>query len=105
MPGAFLIYSTHPTLEQARATARSLLDQKLAACCNIVPGIESHYEWQGARQQSPEVLMLSKTSEPKAEALMAAIQALHPYDCPAIVKLAISGGSPDFLRFIETGCQ
>lgn len=96
-----LIYSTHPSLEQARETASLLLDQKLAACCNILGAIESHYEWEGKREQAQEVAMLSKTTEAHAARVMRVIQSAHPYDCPAILQIPLMGGNPAFLDWVS----
>lgn len=97
---ACLIYSTHPTIDQARATAKALLDGRLAACCNILPAMESHYVWLGKPETATEVLMLSKTTQAQATAAMAAIKSVHPSQCPAILQLPVSGGHADFLGWI-----
>lgn len=96
-----LLYSTHPSLDQARISADSLLNEKLAACCNILPPAESHYIWGGKREQSAEIVMLSKTSQALAETAMERLKTLHPYDCPAILKLPVEGGNPAFLAWVE----
>ena len=96
-----LIYSTHPSLEQARASADALLNAKLAACCNILPGMESHYVWEGKQEQSAEVAMLSKTTELAAENAIKRLKTMHPYECPAILKLPVEGGNPAFLGWVE----
>lgn len=94
------IYSTHPTLEQARTSADALLDDGLAACCNILPAAESHYMWEGKREQTSEIVMFSKTTLALAEATMERLKTLHPYACPAILKLPINGGNPAFLAWV-----
>lgn len=96
-----LIYSTHPSLEQARATARHLLDAGLVACCNILPPIESHYCWQGAYEQTSEIAMVCKTAARHAQQASQAIAAMHPYDCPAVAILALQDGYPPFLQWID----
>ena len=96
-----LLYSTHPSLEQARESAAALVDEKLAACCNILPSGESHYVWQGERIRSEEVIMFSKTTGKLAEPAMLRLKTLHPYECPAILKLPINGGNPAFMAWVE----
>lgn len=96
-----LIYSTHPSQDQARQTAEALLERGLAACCNILGQAESHYVWKGKREQAAEVVMLSKVPDANAPAAMDAIRAQHPYDCPAILELPVAGGDPDFLAWVE----
>jgi len=82
-----LLYSPFPTRDAARIAASQLLAQKLVACCNIVPGIESHYWWEGALTQSSEVALWCKTTAALAEKAAAALEAIHPYACPAIIRL------------------
>lgn len=96
-----LLYSLHPSLEQARASAASLLDHQLAACCNIIPAVESHYVWEGKRERAEEYAMVSKTSEPLASQAIEQLKSLHPYDCPAVLKLPVTGGNPAFLAWID----
>lgn len=103
-PQLALIYSTHPTRAQAQKTARALLDETLAACCNIVAGIESHYLWKGKRAKANEVLMLTKTSAKNAKAAMQRIKALHPYETPAILKLSEVDAEAAFARWLRQNC-
>ena len=100
-----LIYSTHPSLEQARSTASLLLDGQLAACCNILPGVESHYRWEGERTHGAEWVMLSKTTAILAEAAMQTIKSAHPFDCPAILQIPVEGGNPAFLAWLENSVK
>lgn len=102
MPASIvLIYSTHPSRGQARRVADTLLSAKLAACCNIIPGVESHYEWQGRRERTAEWVMLSKTTQPQAAAAMDAIRAAHPYTNPAILQISVADANHDFLAWVE----
>ena len=82
-----LVLVTASSLDEARRIADALLETHLAACVNIVPGIESHYWWQGKREQGSEVLLLVKTSAEQFEAVAAAVRAHHSYECPEIVAL------------------
>ncbi|MEJ0010357.1 MAG: divalent-cation tolerance protein CutA [Alphaproteobacteria bacterium] len=100
-----LIYSTHPSPGQARATARALVEEKLAACCNLIPGMESIYRWEGKLEQAAETVLISKTTEARAAEVVARIRALHPYEIPAILVLPVGGGDADFLGWIESGCR
>lgn len=96
-----LLYSTHPDAAQAEATARRLLAEKLVACCNQYPGVCSFYYWQDALVQSQECVLLSKTTLTLAEAAMARIVQLHPYDCPAVLQLPIIAGHAPYLAWLE----
>ena len=97
---AVLIYSTFPTPEAAENAGSKLVDQGLAACINILPGMTSIYTWQGQRQRDSEAVMVIKTRKALADAAIAEARRHHPYDNPAFVVLPVEGGSPDFLRWI-----
>lgn len=100
-PQAVLVYCTTQSPAQARAIAEAVVEQKLAACANILHGMESIYVWEGALQHSNECVLLLKSTEDKVEALCAAVRALHSYTTPCIVTLPITGGDSDFLRWIH----
>jgi len=82
-----LVLISASSVEEARSIADALLQARLAACVNMVPGIESHYWWQGKLEQGSEVLLLVKTSAEQFEAVSAAVRANHSYACPEIVAL------------------
>lgn len=96
----FLILVTAPNRPTARRLARAVLEARLAACANLVPGIESHYWWQGRLERAGEVLILFKTTGDKVPALQKAILAAHPYDTPEFVVLALNSGSKRYLAWI-----
>ena len=89
-----LLYSTYPSPDAARAMATTLLEHALVACCNILPAGESLYRWQGALTQTPETIMLCKTTLAQASAAIAHMTANHPYECPAILRLPAYATSP-----------
>ena len=95
-----LIYSTFPTVEAADEAGTRLVDQALAACVNIWPGMTSIYIWQGERHRDSEAVMLIKTRAALAEAAIAEAKRLHPYTNPAFLVLPVESGAPDFLRWI-----
>lgn len=95
-----LIYATFPTMEAAEEAGSRLVDQRLAACVNIWPGMTSIYIWQGERQRDSEVVMVIKTQAALADAAMAEGKRLHPYTNPAFLVLPVEAGAPDFLRWI-----
>lgn len=96
-----LIYSTHPSMEQAEASAAALLDARLVACCNMLPVIQSHYHWQGVRTHATEVAMLSKTTRHNSAQTIATLASLHPYNCPGIVEISLKNGHPPFFQWIQ----
>lgn len=91
---------TAPDLEVAARLARTLVEERLAACANLVPGVRSVYRWEGEIQDEGEVLLLVKCSAARADALAARIKALHPYDLPEVVVLPAAGGSRDYLSWV-----
>jgi periplasmic divalent cation tolerance protein len=99
-----VVLTTWPDLEKARAAARTLVEEKLAACANILPGVESIYRWQGAVETSAEVMVVLKTTIARYQMLEARVQALHTYEVPEIVVLRVSDGLPSYLRWVETSC-
>jgi periplasmic divalent cation tolerance protein len=91
---------TAPTMEVARELARKALENRVAACANLVPAIESHYWWQGNLETSAEVILIFKTSAALAGALQEMVLANHPYETPEFITVPISTGSPAYLKWI-----
>ena len=99
--GPLLIFSTCPDRESAERLARALVEQRVAACVNILPGIRSLYRWQGKLESAEELLLLIKSNElayPEAEQL---IRRLHPYELPEIVAVPVGNGLPAYLDWIS----
>lgn len=99
---ATLIYMTAGSLDEAKAIGASLVEQRLAACVNILPGMISQYYWQGTVRSDDEVVLIAKTTIDLVEALTTHVLAMHSYDCPCLVTLPIQDGNPAFLQWIET---
>ena len=104
---AVLVYITAESVEQAEGIGRALVEERLAACVNILPGMRSIYQWQGTIETAAETVLLAKTRQSLADALVARVKALHTYEVPCAVLLPITGGLPEFLSWIEaeTGPQ
>ena len=100
MDRAVLVYTTWPTVGEAEEAGRALVERRLAACVNILPGMISHYWWQGAIERGEEVVMIIKTRASLAEAVRAEVKALHSYTTPAILVLPIAGGEPGYLDWL-----
>jgi len=90
-----------PDREAAELIANTLVAEKLAACVNILPGVTSVYRWQGAIEQSEELLLIIKTSQTVWPMLEAQIQALHPYELPEIVAVPIKTGEAEYIQWLE----
>jgi uncharacterized protein involved in tolerance to divalent cations len=95
-----VVLVTTPHLRVARKLAGAVLDARLAACANLVPGLESHYVWQGKRERTREVLMMMKTTRRQLEALHALVIDLHPYDTPEFITLPLTQGNAHYLKWI-----
>ncbi|MCP5362108.1 MAG: divalent-cation tolerance protein CutA [Hyphomicrobiales bacterium] len=101
----YSVYITAPDAETAKKLGKILLEARLAACVNLFPGITSFYWWENAIQEDTECALIAKTTEDCLPALMAAVKAAHPYDCPCIVSWPISHGNPEYLQWIEENVQ
>jgi periplasmic divalent cation tolerance protein len=96
-----LLYVTCAKHEEARRIARTLLEERLIACANIMPPHTAVYRWEGSVQEEPEVAMLLKTQAEMTGRISERIRELHSYSVPCVVALPIQGGNPDFLTWIE----
>jgi periplasmic divalent cation tolerance protein len=100
MERAVFVYTTYPSIVEAEETGRVLVEQRLAACVNILPGMISHYRWEGAVERAEEVVMLIKTRASLAEAVRARVKDKHSYDTPAILVLPIESVDETYLGWI-----
>lgn len=96
-----LVLVTVPNLETGRKLASAVVSEHLAACVNIVPGLESHYWWEEKVENDPECLLLLKTIRQSLSDLEKAIQQRHPYDVPEFVVLPFLGGSKGYLDWVR----
>jgi periplasmic divalent cation tolerance protein len=100
-----LVLCTCPTREVASAIATALLEERLAACVNQLPGIKSLYRWEGRIEDDEELLLLIKTTAQRFPALEEMIRDLHPYDVPEIIGLPLTVGSKDYLAWIRNSVR
>lgn len=100
-----IVLSTCPDAATARTIATALVERGLAACVNIVPGIESVYRWQGAIEQESELLLLIKSRADAYAALEQAILELHPYELPEVIAVPLSTGLPAYLGWIDANLK
>ena len=96
-----VVYITAPTVEDAQSLARSLVKEKLAACVNIIPGIQSIYQWNDAIETDQELLLICKSRTERFDSLKKRVQALHPYDVPEIISIPIQNGSEPYLNWVR----
>jgi periplasmic divalent cation tolerance protein len=95
-----VVLMTAPDEETAQRIARALVEERLAACVNRLPGVRSVYRWQGVVEEAGEVLLIAKTAASRAAALAARVRALHPYELPEVVVLPVTDGSEAYLRWV-----
>ena len=96
-----LALSTAPDAEQAARIARALVDERLIACANLVPGLTSIYRWQGEVQSDAEVLLLMKTRRSLVRRLKERLPQLHPYQVPELVVTEVTDGLEPYCRWVR----
>jgi periplasmic divalent cation tolerance protein len=97
---ALVVVSTFATADDAARVARAVVEERLAACVNLLPGVRSIYRWQGAIEDASEVLAVFKTTAATFDALRARIVQLHGYDVPEVIAWPIAQGHPAYLAWI-----
>ena len=100
MERVVFVYTTYPSTVEAEQAGRALVEQRLCACVNILPGMISHYRWQGALERGEEVVMIVKTRASLAEGVRAAVKTMHSYTTPAILVLPIESVDKDYLEWL-----
>jgi periplasmic divalent cation tolerance protein len=101
MDEAIVVVTNLPDLDTAQTLARRLVGEGLAACANVLPGVQSIYRWQGKVEEASEVTVLIKTMRSRFEALEEAIQRLHPYDLPEVIALPVVAALPAYLAWLQ----
>ena len=100
MERAVFVYTTFPSLVEAERAGRALVERRLCACVNILPGMISHYWWQGAIERGEEVVMIIKTRASLAERASAAVKEMHSYTTPALLVLPIESVDQGYLDWL-----
>ena len=101
MSDELIVFVTVPSGEDASRIGEALVSERLAACVNVVPGIESIYRWQGEVSRDAEWLLIIKTTSAHFEAMERRVKDLHAYTTPEVIGFKISQGSDDYLRWIR----
>jgi periplasmic divalent cation tolerance protein len=97
----FLVFVMVPNRRVARKLARVALEERAVACANVIPGVESHYWWQGKIEAAPELLVIFKTAQRQLDVLEQVILKNHPYDTPEILVFPILSGNERYLQWID----
>ncbi|MBI3704487.1 MAG: divalent-cation tolerance protein CutA [Rhizobiales bacterium] len=100
MERAVLVYTTWPSIVEAERAGRIIVERRLAACVNILPGMISHYWWEGKIERAEEAVMIVKTRAARAEAVRQAVKEMHSYKVPAIMVLPVENVDPDYHAWI-----
>ena len=100
MERAVLVYTTWPSIVEAEKAGRTIVERRLAACVNILPGMISHYWWEGKIERAEEAVMIVKTRAALAEAVRQAVKELHSYTTPSIMVLPVDSVDADYQAWI-----
>src|SRR3990170_250799 len=96
-----VVLVTTPSAEEAARIGRLLVDERLAACANVIPSIASAYRWQGQVEEAGEALIILKTRRDLLDRLTERVRALHSYTVPEVIALPVLGGNAEYLRWID----
>jgi periplasmic divalent cation tolerance protein len=101
MTDKIVVLSACGSVEEAQRVARALVEKRLAACVNVMPGVRSVYRWQDKIEDEEEVLLLIKTSRALMEELRGEIERLHSYEVPEVIALQVVDGSERYLAWMN----
>jgi periplasmic divalent cation tolerance protein len=102
IPPARIVLTTAADADEADRLGRTLVEERLAACATLIPGVHSIYRWRGEIESSPESLLLLKTSPDKVAALEARLHELHSYQTPEFLVLNVESGSHQYLEWLQS---
>jgi periplasmic divalent cation tolerance protein len=100
MERAVFVYTTWPSAVEAEQAGKAIVERRLAACVNIIPGMISHYWWEGKLERGEEVVAIFKTRASLAEAISDAVKELHAYTTPSIVVLPVESVEQNYLGWL-----
>lgn len=100
MERAVFVYTTYPSIVEAEAVGKALVERRLAACVNILPGMISLYAWEGAVERAEEVVMIVKTRASLAEQVRAAVKEMHSYTTPAFLVIPLESVDSSYLEWL-----
>lgn len=101
MSGARVVLVTAPSPDVGAALGRALVDERLAACVNVIPGLTSIYRWQGQREEASECLLVIKTDDTRYAELERRVLELHPYTVPEVLALPVERGAPAYVEWLR----
>ena len=98
---ALFAYVTARDREEALRIGRALVEERLAACVNVLDGMQSIYRWEGRVEEASEAVLIVKTDSGRTRAVIDRVKELHSYDCPCVVFWPLAGGNPEYLEWIR----
>ena len=101
----FLAITTFPDADTASRVAQTLVEEKFAACANLIPAVHSIYRWKEKVETAGEVMVYFKTIQDRQAAFEEKLRSLHPYEVPEIIFVKVDGASPDYLRWVIDNCR
>jgi periplasmic divalent cation tolerance protein len=104
-PPARIVLTTAPTRDEATRIARTLVEERLAACATLIPSVQSIYHWQGQVESATETLLLLKTGPDQLAALEARLHQLHSYQTPEFLVLDVEAGSQSYLDWLQASLR
>ncbi len=105
MTDKIVVLSTCASADEAERLARRVIDDRLAACVNVLSPVRSFYRWKGKVEDSAEWLLIIKSSREKFDGLRAALESAHTYEVPEVIAIPIVDGAPNYLSWIERELQ
>ena len=101
MTDKIVVFSTASSADEAEKIARGLVNERLAACVNVIPSVRSFYRWQGKIEDSAEFLLVIKSSREHFEALRASLEKLHSYEVPEVIAMPVVDGAQNYLNWMD----
>ena len=101
MTDKIVVFSTASSTEEAEKIARTLVNERLAACVNVIPSVRSFYRWQGKIEDSAEFLLVIKSSRERFDGLRVALEKLHSYEVPEVIAMPVVDGARNYLNWMD----
>ena len=105
MTEMLMVFSTFANADDAARVVRALVEERLIACGNILPGVRSLYRWEGKVEDQPEVMVVMKTRKQDWTVLMSRLHEMHPYQTPECIAVRIASGAPKYMAWLEAALE
>ena len=105
MTDKIVVFSTCASEQEAEKLARSMVEQRLAACVSVIPRLRSFYRWKGVIESTEEFLLIIKSSRERMASLLAALEKEHSYEVPEVIALQVVDGAANYLNWLQTNLE